>query len=259
MFPTVFVSHGSPAMVLSDVAARDFLAGLGRAIGRPSAILVVSAHWETRAPTVGTALRPQTIHDFHGFPAPLYQLRYPAPGAPDLAHEVTGLLRAAGFEAAEDAARGLDHGAWAPLLLMYPEADIPVVPLSLQGGLGPAHHVDIGRALAPLRDRDVLVLGSGSFTHDLSRFRSGRDIDATAHPDTEAFAGWMDKALQEGRRADLLAYRRLAPFAVENHPTEEHLLPLFVALGAAGPEARGEHLHGSTTYGFLRMDTYAFR
>ncbi len=257
MQPSLFVSHGAPSLVLTQVAAKDFLAGLGQQIGRPSAILVVSAHWETRVPTVNAVAVNETIHDFHGFPAPLYDMRYPAPGDAALAQEICDLLSAAGLASAEDTKRGLDHGAWVPLMLMYPQADIPVLQLSVQSRLGPAHHYDIGRALAPLREKGVLILGSGSFTHDLSRFR-GSLIDDPVHPDTVAFAEWMDKAMREGRSADLLTYRRLAPYAMENHPTEEHLLPIFVAMGAAGPGAKAEHLHESTTYGFLRMDAYAF-
>jgi 4,5-DOPA dioxygenase extradiol len=142
-------------------------------------------------------------------------------------------------------------------MLAWPAADIPVLQVSVQGHLGPTHHLELGRALAPLRARDVLVIGSGSFTHDLRRF-FGQPVDAPEPPDVAAFSAWMDAAIREGRQGDLLAYRHKAPHAAEEHPTEEHLLPLFVAMGAAGPELRPEHLHAATEHGVLRMDAYAF-
>lgn len=254
MFPTLFVSHGAPTLPLIDAPARDFLTGLGRALGRPKAILVASAHWETAAPTLGRLDRNTTIHDFHGFPKALYQMRYDAPGAANIADKAADLLRQAGCPAALDAARGLDHGAWVPLLLMYPEADIPVLQISVQPHLGPAHHLRIGQALAELRQQDVLIIGSGSFTHDLSRFR-GAEVDAPAPPDVTEFADWFDTAITEDRINDMLDYRRQAPFATRQHPTEEHLLPLFVALGAGGAPRR---LHASAMHSVLRMDAYAF-
>jgi 4,5-DOPA dioxygenase extradiol len=242
-------------LALERSPARDFLAGLGDALGRPRAILVASAHWETPEPALSSVARNTTIHDFYGFPPALYGLRYPAPGAPGLAERASELLRAAGIASKLDGGRGLDHGAWAPLLLMYPDADIPVAQISLQSGAGPAHHLRLGRALAPLRADGVLVIGSGSFTHDLSRIRLG---SGTESPDVRAFAAWMDATLRDGRISDLLAYRTLAPHAAANHPTEEHLLPLYVALGAAGAAPRAERLHASVQYDVLRMDAYAF-
>ena len=185
-------------------------------------------------------------------------MRYDAPGDPALAEQVADLLGAAGLQAGIDRARGLDHGAWVPLLLAYPAADVPVLQISVQSHLGPAHHYEVGRALAPLREQGVLVIGSGSFTHDLSRFR-GQAPDAPEAADVAAFAAWMDAALLAGRRCDLLTYRHKAPHALEQHPTEEHLLPLFVAMGAAGPDAQAERLHASVAYGVLRMDSYAFQ
>ncbi|HEX2941924.1 MAG TPA: class III extradiol ring-cleavage dioxygenase [Rhodopila sp.] len=261
MLPTLFISHGSPMLAVTPVAARDFLAGLGSAIEarweRPRAILVASAHWETEAPTVNAVAVNDTIHDFYGFPPALYQLRYPAPGDAALAEHVSDLLCAAGLESAVDRQRGLDHGAWAPLLLAWPDADVPVLQLSVQSHLGPAHHLQLGKAIAALRSEGVLVIGSGSFTHDLRRFR-GQALDAPESPDVTAFADWMDTALRDGRRCDLLTYRHKAPYAAQQHPTEEHLLPLFVALGAAGDGAEVERLHASANYSILRMDAYAF-
>ena len=262
MLPSMFLSHGSPVLPLTDAPAKRFLAGLGAAIdqryGRPKAILVASAHWETDTPDVGAMAVNDTIHDFHGFPPALYRLRYPAPGLGDLAGRVAARLREAGFAASTDPARGLDHGAWVPLLSMYPEADIPVGQLSIQPHLGPEHHLRLGKALAPLREEGMLILGSGGLTHNLREIGAFRDTpDAASPPWVADFAAWMDAALAGRRIGDLLAYRRLAPHAVRNHPTDEHLLPLFVALGAGG-DAVPEHVHDSATYGILRMDAYAF-
>ena len=258
MFPALFLSHGAPTLPLVDAPASAFLKGLGQQLGRPSAIIVASAHWETAAPTLSTIARNTTIHDFYGFPRALYELRYEPPGDPALAEKAAGLLREAGLAGNIDPARGLDHGAWVPLLLMYPAADIPVLQISIQPHLGPSHHLHMGQALAPLREQNVLIIGSGSFTHNLSRFR-GATIDAPATPDVIAFADWFDQAITDRRIDDLLAYRRLAPFAVDQHPTDEHLLPLYVALGAAGASPSGERLHSSAMYSMLRMDAYAFQ
>lgn len=257
MLPTLFISHGSPMLALEPAPARDFLAGLGAALHRPKAILIASAHWETRQPEVGAAAANDTIHDFYGFPPALFAMRYPAPGDPELAQLIAQRLRDAGFDAVTDPARGLDHGAWVPLTLMYPAHDIPVLQLSLQTPLGPEHHLRLGRAVEALRQDDVLVIGSGSFTHNLGRLRRV-EPDAAPPPDVVAFADWMHAALQDNRTEDLLAYRSKAPYAVAQHPTDEHLLPLFVALGAAGEQARATRLHASTTYGALRMDAYSF-
>ncbi|MCL2428218.1 MAG: dioxygenase [Alphaproteobacteria bacterium] len=256
MLPTLFLSHGSPMTAVADSPAHTFMEGLGRRLGRPRAILVASAHWETERASLNAVDVNPTIHDFYGFPPALYALRYPAPGAPELAEQASDLLCAAGLASRVDRRRGLDHGAWVPLLLMYPQADIPVVEISIQSRLGPAHHFQLGRALAPLREQEVLVIGSGSFTHDLSRIdRTGVHGEAA---DVRDFAGWFDRALTKGRTCDLLTYRTQAPYAAENHPTEEHLLPLYVAMGAAGPGARAERLHSSVQYSVLRMDAYAF-
>ena len=219
---------------------------------------MISAHWETSVPTVSAVDRNETIHDFRGFPQALYELRYPAPGSPAVAARAADLLRASGIDCSIDQSRGLDHGAWVPLLLMYPQADIPVLQLSLQPHLGTGHHLRMGRALAPLRQEGVLIIGSGSMTHDLSEFRGHGPNDPA--PDwVNAFADWFHSALTTGRTDDLLDYRRRAPFAVKNHPSEEHLLPFYAALGAAGENARAMRLHASATYSVLRMDVYSFK
>ncbi len=257
MLPSLFLSHGAPTLPLMDTPATTFLRGLAAGMARPRAILVASAHWETEQPQVSAVAVNDTIHDFYGFPRALYEMTYPAPGDAALAERVQDLLLQAGLPGTLDTRRGLDHGAWVPLLLAWPAHDIPVLQLSIQSHLGPEHHEKLGAAVAPLRAEGVLVVGSGSFTHDLSRFR-GQAVDAPVQPDVTAFAEWMDTAIREHRHADLLAYRKRAPNAVKNHPTDEHLLPLYVALGAGGPDARVEHLHKSAQFSMLRMDAYAF-
>ena len=245
-------------MPLTDTPARAFLQRLGGKLPRPNAILVVSAHWETAVPTVNAVERNDTIHDFGGFPRALYELEYPAAGSPSIAVRVSDLLRASGIDCKTDDRRGLDHGAWVPLLLMYPQADIPVVQLSIQPHLGTGHHLAMGRALAPLREEGVLIIGSGSMTHDLSEFR-GHGANDPAPDWVNSFANWTHKSLMTGATDELLNYRHLAPFATKNHPTEEHFLPLYSALGAAGIQPRVERLHASSTYSILRMDVYAFQ
>jgi 4,5-DOPA dioxygenase extradiol len=253
--PALFVSHGSPMLALQDSPARRFLEGLGASLPRPKAILAVSAHWETAGgPAVSLAAQPETIHDFGGFPRALFEMRYPAPGAPDVAERAAALLEAASIPVGRSSTRGLDHGAWVPLRLMYPDASIPVTQLSIVRGATPAQHERIGRALAPLREEGVLILASGSLTHNLYEFR-GQPVDAPAPQWVSEFGAWIKSRLDADDRAALLDYRQAAPFARENHPTDEHLLPLFVALGAGGHASR---LHTSFEHGVLAMDAYAF-
>lgn len=249
MLPALFISHGAPTLVFDDVPARDFLRGLGVKLARPRAIVIVSAHWETGTPALNSAAVHGTFHDFYGFPKPLYELRYPAPGEPDLSARIANSIGAR-----VDEARGLDHGAWVPLMLMYPAHDIPVVQVALQPQEGVAHHIALGRALAPLRAEGVLVLGSGGFVHNLRALdRSGHDAP---EPDWSVqFARWMDAAIVARDEDALVQYRDRAPFAQIAHPTDEHLLPLFVAFGAGGA---AERIHTSATFGSLRMDAYAF-
>jgi 4,5-DOPA dioxygenase extradiol len=263
--PTVFVSHGAPTLAIEATPAAAFLARLGRdyeqAFGRPRAILCVSAHWETASPAVSVASRPATIHDFFGFPAPLYRLAYPAPGAPQAAHAAAACLAAAGLGCDLDPERGLDHGAWIPLGLMWPGADIPVAQLSIQSELGPDHHHRVGQALAPLRDQGVLIFGSGGAVHnvgDAMRRRATGDAPPPAW--AVAFDAWLDAALAGGRWADLADYRRLAPDAALAHPSEDHLLPLFVAAGAARHDGAcvSRRLHAGFEYGSLSMAAWRF-
>lgn len=256
--PTLFVSHGSPMLAIQDSPARRFLSELGMTLPTPDAIMVVSAHWESSGgPALSKATMPETIHDFGGFPPGLFALQYSARGAPDVAEIAKQHLETAGYAVQISQQRGLDHGAWVPLMLMYPQANIPVFQVSLLQGASAAEHRRLGEALSALRDENVLVIGSGSLTHNLHEFR-GRELDSPAPGWVHDFGTWMKHALQEGKRDALLDYRRQAPAAERNHPTEEHLMPLFVALGAAGNNAKAKQLHTSYEYGTLAMDVYQF-
>ncbi|HET7728722.1 MAG TPA: class III extradiol ring-cleavage dioxygenase [Usitatibacter sp.] len=251
--PSIFLSHGAPTLAAERNAQTDAWAALARELPRPSAILAVSAHWETAAPAVSAASQPATIHDFHGFPPALYQIRYASPGAPDLAERIGALLRQAGFPIGLDPQRGLDHGAWVPLKWMYPGAEIPVTQLSVQPHLGPKHHHAIGRALAPLRDEGVLVLGSGGIVHNLREIQwRAREPVAWAR----GFNDWIAERVARGAVDELLEYRTQAPDAARSHPTEEHLEPFFVALGAGDAPAR--RLELGIDLGSLGMDGYVF-
>ncbi|MHA6493682.1 DODA-type extradiol aromatic ring-opening family dioxygenase [Pseudomonas borbori] len=254
MLPSLFISHGSPMLVLQPEASGPALARLAAQLERPRAIVVVSAHWESHDLRVGTAARPPTWHDFNGFPAELYQLRYPAAGDPALAADILHLLNDAGLPAQADPQRPLDHGAWVPLSLMYPQTDIPVVQVSLPSRLGPAMQSRIGQALAPLRARGVLLIGSGSITHNLAEldWQAGPDV---IEPWAKAFRDWMVDKLREDDDEALLDYRQSAPQARRNHPSDEHLLPLFFARGAGG---RFQVEHSGFTLGALGMDIYRF-
>ena len=257
--PALFVSHGSPMIMLEDGKARRFLSGYAAELGaRPRAILIASAHWETAEPRLTASAAPETIHDFGGFPDALHRMRYPAPGDPALAARARDLLADAGIAAALDPRRGLDHGTWVPLSLIFPAADIPVVQLALQSHLGPEHHYKRGAALRPLRDDGVLIVGSGSLTHNLMALRRDGGDRAEPPPWVSAFDQWVADAVAARDVAALLAWQERAPYAQQNHPSDEHFLPLFVALGAGAPAATGVRLHHSHTYGALAMDAYAF-
>ncbi len=254
--PSLFISHGSPMLAVEQDAATVAWDRIGARLTHPRAVLVASAHWPTTAPAVGAAAEPETIHDFGGFPEALYQVQYPAPGAPDLARTVAERLVQAGLDTALDPARGLDHGVWVVLRHLFPAADVPVLPLALQPAMGPAHHYRLGRALAPLRDEGVLMLGSGGFVHNLREYFEGHYRDGEpAH--VREFRAWMAARLDANDIEALLDYRRQAPHASRAHPTDEHLLPLFVALGAAAG-APAELLYDGVTEGVLGMDAYGF-
>ena len=259
--PAVFVSHGAPTLALDRAdETHAFLAGLGRALGeKPRGVICVSAHWEASTPTLGAAPSPSTIHDFYGFPDALYRIRYAAPGDPGLARRAKTMLDAAGLSAREDAQRGFDHGAWVPLSLAYPNADVPVIQLSVQSELDAAHHVALGRALAPLRDEGILILGSGGATHDLRRAMLAMRSEATTlAPDVAAFEAWLVEHIEGGDTDTLVAWTTEAPHPRRNHPTPEHFLPLFVPLGAAPAGTKGRVLHRSFAYGALSMAAFAW-
>lgn len=252
--PVVFVSHGAPDALLKAPEVVRRWAAIGRDMARPRAILAVSAHWETRVPTASLAGAPATLHDFSGFAPALYRMRYPAPGAPALAERVARLLGAAGIAADLHPNRGLDHGAWVPLAAMFPAADVPVAQLSIARQPAAAH-LALGRALAPLRDEGVLILASGAVTHNFD-WLDWDAADAPPLPAARAFADWTAARLAADDAAALLDYRA-APHGAAAHPTEEHLLPLFVALGAG--HGAGATLHRPPfAHGGLAMDAHVW-
>jgi 4,5-DOPA dioxygenase extradiol len=251
--PVLFLSHGSPMHALEPGAVREAWAHLARSLGRPRAILVASAHWETHLPMLTGSAKPATIHDFYGFPRPLYEIAYPAPGAPDVARRALSLLKDAGFTAALDGCRGLDHGAWAPLLHMYPEAEVPVLQVSVQTELGARHHLALGAALGALAREGVLIVGSGHLTHNLRERRGGPPAAYVRE-----FQQWVKERIEAHELDALAEYRSRNPHGARAHPTEEHFLPLFVALGAAGPDYRATRVYDGVEAGSLAMDAYRF-
>ena len=256
--PTLFLSHGSPMHAIASTDAARVWAALGRQF-HPRAVVIASAHWETAVPMVTGNPKPQTIHDFGGFPAELYEIQYRAPGEPALAGEIVALLKRSGITAGIDGCRGLDHGVWVPLRHMFPDAAIPIVELSVQPERGTLHHVELGRALAPLAEDNVLIIGSGHTTHNLRDFFSGRSAGgASSLPYARAFADWLQAQLAAVDTDALVRYRDVAPAAARAHPTEEHFLPLFVAWGAAGEHPVAERILAGLEAGALSMDSYAF-
>jgi 4,5-DOPA dioxygenase extradiol len=254
--PSLFLSHGSPMLAIEDSPTGRFLDRLGELLPRPRAIVVASAHFIHARPTLTATPAPDTIHDFGGFPEPLYRIRYPANGAPALAHDIAARLTAAGFDAREDDRHGLDHGVWVPLRRMYPASDIPVVALSVNPARSAEWHYRLGLALASLRHEGVLVVGSGGFSHNL-RALDWQHAAAPAFPWVAAFTDPLRAALLEGDTAKALEWTAL-PYAQQNHPTTEHLYPLYVALGAGGENAKGRLLHRDVEMGGLALDAFAF-
>ena len=254
MFPSLFISHGSPMLALEPGDSGPALVRLAAEMPRPKAIVIVSAHWESTELLVNGNSQPETWHDFGGFPAALFAVQYPATGMPEMTQQVVDLLMASGLAARIDPQRPFDHGVWVPLSLMYPQADIPVVQVSLPSRMGPAMQTRVGKALSSLRGEQVLVIGSGSITHNL------RELDWHAGPESvepwaKAFRDWMIEKLAAGDEEALHDYRRLAPNAVRNHPSDEHLLPLYFARGAGGDFSIA---HQGFTMGALGMDIYRF-
>jgi len=254
--PAIFLSHGAPTLAVDEGHETRAWGELASTLPRPKSILAVSAHWDTRDPEVSAAPRPETIHDFSGFPRELYEQRYPAPGAAELASRVQALLQQAGIACKVDPARGLDHGAWVPLKWMYPKADIPVTQLSVQSHRGPAHHLKLGEAIAALRDENVLVLATGGIVHNLRDLEWDKRGTREAATWAREFNDWIADRVERKAVDDLLAYRERAPNARRSHPTEDHFAPFFVALGAGGLPAR--RLDLGFDLGTLGLDGYVF-
>jgi 4,5-DOPA dioxygenase extradiol len=256
--PALFIPHGAPTFALRPGAAGAALVEAAAALPLPRAIVVVSAHWDTAIPTVGFAERPETIHDFWGFPEELYAMRYPATGCPEASREVVVALEKAGLPVATDASRGLDHGAWVPLRLMFPDAEVPVIPLSIQSAGGTEQALRLGRALAPLAARGFLIIGSGNITHNLRDFQTAWRNGGQTPAYVRQFADWVAERAEANDVSALLDYRRQAPGGQQAHPSEEHLLPFHVALGAAGDSPRARRFHAGIDDYVIAMDAYAF-
>lgn len=258
--PALYVSHGAPLFAVDAGETGPALTRWGQGLRAQfqglRGVVVMSPHWMARTAQVMTGAQPATWHDFGGFPPALYQLQYPAPGAPALAQEVLALLQAAGVAAQGDAGRPFDHGAWVPLMHLFPEADLPVVQVALPVRAGPAEVYAMGAALRDLRSQGVLVMGSGSMTHNLAEFFGGEREPA---PYVLEFSRWIESALERGDLKALLNYRSQAPHAERAHPTEDHFLPLFFALGAAGDDLHANYLSREVMYSMLAMDAFALQ
>jgi 4,5-DOPA dioxygenase extradiol len=252
--PSLFISHGSPTLALDPGLVGPKLTELGQRLPRPAAVLVLSPHWITRNVRVTSATRPATIHDFGGFPEQLYRVQYPAPGHPALAMRVLELLNADGWHPTADEQRGLDHGAWVPMLHLLPQADVPVLQVSMPQTLDAAAAVRLGRSLAPLAEEGVLIVGSGSITHNLFEVRVDNSDPGTTY--SQEFVAWARHALAAHDEAALVDYLNSAPHARRAHPTPDHYLPLPFAFGAAQKDAPVEVIDGGMTFGVLAMDAY---
>ncbi|HXD41733.1 MAG TPA: class III extradiol ring-cleavage dioxygenase [Ramlibacter sp.] len=254
--PSLFISHGAPTYALEPGLAGAQLNQLGSVLPRPAAVLVVSPHWMTRQPEATSSPRPRTIHDFGGFDPALYDMSYPAAGHPELAARAIELIRAAGWQSpALNAGRGLDHGAWVPLMHLYPQHDVPVFQVSLPHSLDSRSAFEYGRALAPLGEEGVLVVGSGSLTHNLFEFREQHAGEAEY---AQVFTTWIREAVQAGDATRVIQALEQAPHAARAHPTAEHFLPLLVALGAARSVLPATVLSGGIVHGVLSMESYVF-
>lgn len=253
--PVFFVSHGAPTFAIEPGLLGPRLKALGKQLSGVTAVLVVSPHWQARDVRVMTTAVPETVHDFGGFPSALYDLQYPAVGHPRYAAEAGRLLADAGFVVGMDDRRGLDHGAWVPMRYLLPGADVPVFQVSMPHALDTASAFRFGRALAPIRESGVMIVGSGSMTHNLYEFRqSGSDAADYA----SEFTQWIRQAVTSNDIERLVNYRQLAPHAQRAHPTEEHFLPLLVALGARTNRETTLVMDGGITNGVLSMESYAW-
>ncbi|MGB4062276.1 MAG: class III extradiol ring-cleavage dioxygenase [Azonexus sp.] len=258
VYPTLFVPHGAPTFALRPGAAGAALTTMAASLPLPRAIVIVSAHWDTAVPTVGFAERPETIHDFWGFPDELYEIRYPATGCREASEEVVAALKAAGLPVASDASRGLDHGAWVPLRRMFPDAEVPVIPLSIQSRGGPTAAYKLGQALAPLTEKGFLVIASGNVTHNLRDYQMAARNSGQTPAYVRQFTDWLAGRLYSHDISALLDYRQQAPGGVQAHPSDEHLLPLYVALGAAGENAQANRFHAGIDNYVIAMDAFSF-
>lgn len=257
LLPTLFISHGSPMFALEPGLAGPALQALGQRLPRPKAIAVISPHWMTLGAAVCMANPPATIHDFGGFDPRLRLMQYPAPDGTEYAQSAINLLASAGYQPVATDQWGLDHGTWVPLTYLYPKADVPVFQISLPAGMSTAQALAYGQALQGLREAGVLIIGSGSLTHNLSEFRGGRDINAEAQPYVTEFAHWVRDAALRGDADALVHTFERAPHARRAHPTDEHYLPLLVALGASG-NSKAQLVDGGIAYGILSMDSFVF-
>jgi 4,5-DOPA dioxygenase extradiol len=253
--PVFFISHGAPTFALEPGKLGPQLQALGAQLTGVRAVLVVSPHWQTRGVAVSSTASPETIYDFGGFPAALYDLQYPAAGAPEIAEQVAAQLSEAGFATSLDKFRGLDHGAWVPLYHLLPDAQLPVFQVSMPYDLNTEQAVQLGRALAPLREQGVLIVASGSMTHNLGEFRRG--VAAGDHY-AEEFSTWVRTAVLANAVLPVIRYRSEAPHAERAHPTEEHFLPLLVAMGAQVEGDAAQWLDGGIEYGMLSMDSFVW-
>lgn len=252
--PSLFVSHGAPDLLLSETPANGFTRTLGRRYPGLRAILIVSAHWESGVNTIGAAAEPETIYDFGGFDPVLYTLRYQARTSADLVAEIDRALTAAGIAHATNTTRGYDHGAWVPLMLAWPEADVPVVQLSLRRGSSAEENLRLGQALAPLRDKGVLIVGSGASVHNLRAL----NYEGTPAPDwAREFDDWLVAGVTGGDVESLLQFPQAPAGARIAHPTPEHLMPLYVAMGAGGG-GKGRAIHRSFSWGSIGMTSFEF-
>lgn len=259
MLASLYVPHGAPTFSIQPEKAGQALIDLGRQfLGQAKGVVVVSPHWQTSIPTVGTASSFETIHDYSGFPDELREISYPAKGSDTLATQVVHALEAVGAPVCTDRTQGLDHGAWVPLRYMFPNAEIPVTPLSLLRQGGPKAAYRLGQALEPLRRQGILIVGTGSLTHNLADYRA-RSESGLGTPDyVHKFSDWLAEMGQKRDLEKLFAYRTESPDGAQAHPTEEHLLPFFVALGAAGKGALAKRIHQSVQNIVLSMDAYRF-
>jgi 4,5-DOPA dioxygenase extradiol len=253
--PALFVSHGAPTFAMQPGLLGPALARLGEQLTAVRAVAVVSAHWQTAGVQVMRTASPETVHDFGGFPPELYRLQYPAPGAPEVAAETARALEIAGYPVSFDDERGLDHGVWVPLRYLIAKANVPVLQVSMPYDLNAAGAVLLGNALAPLREQRVMIIGSGSLTHNL--YEIGRNAPSDVAY-AQSFAAWTRLQVERRDVAALADYRRRAPSAERAHPTEEHFLPLLVAMGASDDKDSVQVIDGGMTYGILSMESYGF-